>query len=280
MSSLSEMNGVERSSILMITLDSCRYDTFLAADAPNLKAVGPLHRAMAPSHFTFASHMAMFTGTTPGDPTRREPMVNPKFARIFKMDGGRPGNARAWIALSGRTIMEGLRKVGYVAIGTGGVRWFNPAAATSEHLTETFDEFYYPGDWWSLRRQLKYLASSLEKHRGRPLFMFLNVGETHVPYYHEGADWELTDNPCEPFSDTNDAEKCRYRQRACLEWVDQELEPLLRLFAGANTLICGDHGDCWGEDGLWEHGFHHHKTLEVPLLFRLPTPPPDFRRMG
>ena len=39
-------------SILFITLDSCRYDTFLSADAPHLKALGELHRAMAPANFS------------------------------------------------------------------------------------------------------------------------------------------------------------------------------------------------------------------------------------
>ena len=46
--------------------------------------------------------------------------------------------------------------------------------------------------------------------------------------------------------------------------------PLLAAFAGAAIVVCSDHGDCWGEDGLWEHGIHHARTLEVPLLFRLP----------
>jgi hypothetical protein len=37
-------------------------------------------------------------------------------------------------------------------------------------------------------------------------------------------------------------------------------------------VACGDHGDAWGEDGLWEHGIHHSKVYEVPLLFRLGEP--------
>ena len=53
-------------SILFITLDSCRYDAFVEARAPNLKSLGPLHRAQAPSHFTYGSHAAFFMGLTPG----------------------------------------------------------------------------------------------------------------------------------------------------------------------------------------------------------------------
>src|SRR5438093_13027024 len=78
-------------SILFIILDSCRYDAFVEARAPNLKALGPLYRAQAPSHFTYGSHAAFFMGFTPGDATRLEPYVNPKFGKIFRMEGGGHG---------------------------------------------------------------------------------------------------------------------------------------------------------------------------------------------
>jgi len=51
--------------------------------------------------------------------------------------------------------------------------------------------------------------------------------------------------------------------------VAMVLEPLLERFAKDSVIICADHGDCWGEDGLWEHGVSHEKTLDVPLLIRL-----------
>jgi arylsulfatase A-like enzyme len=51
--------------------------------------------------------------------------------------------------------------------------------------------------------------------------------------------------------------------------VDLCLKPLLSAFKDSTIVICADHGDCWGEDGLWEHGFHHQKVLEVPLIFKL-----------
>ncbi len=63
---------IDPASFLFITLDSCRYDTFRDAQAPNLKSIGPLHRAFAPATFTYASHAAMFVGFTPGIPEARE----------------------------------------------------------------------------------------------------------------------------------------------------------------------------------------------------------------
>lgn len=257
------------SSILFITLDSCRYDTFRDAAAPNLKAVGELHRAMAPGNFTYGSHAAMFVGFTPGIAQRAEPFVNPKFGKIFKMVGaGYPGKGTEHIVLQGRNIVDGFKKRGYLAIGSGAVGWFNPDTETGQHLTGDFDHFLFPGNNARLGEQLAWLDHHLQSP-DRPVFAFLNIGETHVPYYFEGAPWGADTNPCTPFGKNNDANECRRRQRACLEFVDGKLAPLLAAFQDATVLVCADHGDCWGEDGLWEHGIHHEKVLEVPLLFRL-----------
>jgi hypothetical protein len=264
-------------SVLFVTLDSCRYDTFEAAAAPALKSIGQLYRAHAPSYFTFGSHMAMFAGFTPGMASLREPYVNPKFGKIFKLAGGGstpPGGA--FFSLQGENLIQGFKRRGYRAIGTAAVGWFRPDTDAGRVLGRDFDDFFHPGNVWSLRRQVEWLEERLREHAGRPVLAFVNVGETHVPYYHDGASWSREDNPCVPFSDANDAEKCRVRQRACLEFVDAALAPVLESFAGASTVVCGDHGDCWGEDGLWEHGVHHECTLAVPLLFRLsPEAGPD-----
>jgi hypothetical protein len=264
------MNGVDAKSVLLITLDSCRYDSFVAARAPKMKSVGALHRAMAPANFTFGSHMSIFVGFTPGNPEVAEPFVNPKFAKIFKMDAtGYAGHHPPLIALEGRNIIEGFRKKGFATLGSGAVGWFDPKTPTGTVLTESFDEFYFSENTFSLEKQLAWAKARLLQQAGRPVFLFLNIGETHVPYYFAGADWDPGRNPCIPFASTNDAAECRRRQVACVEYVDGKLAELVDLFSPGTTVICADHGDCWGEDGIWEHGVSHTKVLEVPLLFRL-----------
>ena len=38
------------------------------------------------------------------------------------------------------------------------------------------------------------------------------------------------------------------------------------------VVMCGDHGDCLGENGLWGHGFYHPKVMEVPMaIFNYPS---------
>ena len=265
-------------SLLFITLDSCRFDTFDAAALPNLKGIGPWHCAQAPGTFTYGSHMAMFMGFTPGVAGRRESFVNPKYGKVFRMlGGGSRGPGEEWVQLRGRNVVDGFKARGYHTLGAAAMNWFNPEKETSLALTQDFARFFHSGNAFSLGRQLDWLEQEmLAAPPDRPLFAFLNVGETHVPYYHEGAPWPREVNPCRAWAgETNDAAECRRRQRGCAEFIDARLRPLLEAFAGASVFVCGDHGDCWGEDGLWEHGVSHPKTLEVPLVYRLrPLPLP------
>jgi len=261
-------------SILFVTLDSCRYDTFENANVPNMKKIGPLHKAKAPSNFTFGSHAAMFVGFTPGIATVNKSFINPKYAKIFKMvAGGYPGKGNEFITLEGENIIQGFNKLGYTTIGAGGVGWFDPNTETGRILGKDFQHFFYPGGTYYLEKQLEWINSKIQEANDNPLFIFINVGETHEPYYYKDAPWGPENSPCLPFSENNDADACKLRQAKSLEYVDQMLGPLLDEFSDKSILICSDHGDCWGEDGLWNHGFHHEMVLTVPLIIRLNSKP-------
>lgn len=265
------LTRVSQNSVLFITLDSCRYDTFIAAKCQNLKAIGRTAKAHAPGYFTLSSHAAMFVGFTPSASLGREPIINPKYAKLFRMIGGgfASRDVRPVFTLEGRSIVEGFRLLGYWALGTGAVGWFDPALPTGRILSQDFHEFFYPGNSFAAARQVAWVRQRLSGFSD-DVFLFCNVGETHVPYYHEDAPWDPSYNPCVPFAESNSAEESRRRQIACLEYLDRCLAPLLEMFADATILLCADHGDAWGEDGAWEHGFCHPKVIEVPLAFRLP----------
>ncbi len=263
-------------NVLFITLDSCRYDTFAYAHAassiPFLSSVAPLHKAHSPSYFTYGSHSAFWMGFTPGVIRSSSPWLNPKVGKLFRMAfAGSPGRDDEGFRLDGQNLIEGFRRRGYLTIGTGSVDWFDPATETGAVLGAPFDNFHFAGNTWSLIKQLAWIDSELEKKPSeQPVFCFLNIGETHVPYWHEGAPWERWPSPCIPFGGTEcDYDESARRQRACLEWVDGKLALLLQRFSEGTVLICADHGDCWGEDGLWEHGISHPATLTVPLLLRV-----------
>jgi len=256
--------------VLLITLDSCRFDTFHRTPTPHLDQVGPLHRAQAPSYFTYGSHAAMFMGFLPGV-TAPMRFLNSKFTKLFKLGhaGFQATQESQGFLLDGNSVITGMNRLGYTTIGTGAVNWFDPATETGQELCKDFDHFWFAGNSWSLQIQLDWIEERLRGCVESPPFVFLNIGETHVPYWHEGASWDRNDNPCLPFQSQDRRNDCRQRQSDCLAWVDRQLAPLLERFLCGTVVVCADHGDCWGEDGLWEHGIAHPKTLTVPLAMRV-----------
>ena len=267
---------VHPESVLFISLDSCRYDSAVALQQQQrlstLSQVGPMHQAQAPSHFTFGSHAAFWVGFTPGLAACSQPWLNPKRGKLFRMAyAGSTGQDGDGFLLTGANIVEGFRRRGYVTIGSGAVDWFNPQTETGDQLGRWFEHFHFAGDTWSLQTQLAWIDQRIAASSGdQPLFVFLNVGETHVPYWHRDADWPRFPSPCRPFGGKScSASESARRQQACLAWVDQQLTSLVGRFLDATLLVCADHGDCWGEDGLWEHGISHPATLTVPLWLRV-----------
>ncbi|MDP6491648.1 MAG: sulfatase-like hydrolase/transferase, partial [Kiritimatiellia bacterium] len=173
------------------------------------------------------------------------------------------------LELEGENIVDGFNRRGYDTWGTGSVRWFNPKFPATRPLVQHFQEYYYPGRLHFLEDQVEWVDQKLSARGSRPTFLFMNIGETHVPYWHKDAAWDPRCNPCDPKApDQNDRDECMRRQRACLEYVDAKLGALLQRLQQLefSFLICSDHGDCWGEDGLWEHGINHPAVFEVPLI--------------
>ena len=96
-------------SVLLITLDSCRYDSFRRSITPAMDRVGPLHRAMAPSHFTFGSHAAIPKGFLPSVHSAK-PLLNSKLAKLFRLaPTGWLGKERQEFQLQVPSIVEGFR---------------------------------------------------------------------------------------------------------------------------------------------------------------------------
>ncbi len=267
---IEDAGGVDPESFLFITLDSCRYDTFANANIPNIKSVGDWYEAESPACFTFPAHMAFFIGMTPGIAASTEPIKNPKAGRIWRMSNAAGGGQRKdYMRVPGRNIVDGFKNLGYYTLGTGAASWFNDKVPTTYPLVCEFEDYLFTHI--DAMAQMGYVTSQIKEHKKRKMFVFMNVGETHVPYHHRGAEWSVDDNPCVPFRDDNSREVSQERQQVCLEFLDDKLGPLIKLYqkSGASIVICGDHGDCHGEDGLWAHGFYHEKVLKVPMVYSL-----------
>ena len=113
---------------------------------------------------------------------------------------GSPGRDDDGFRLDGPNLVEGFRRCGYKTNGSGAVSWFDSTTETGSVLSQSFEEFLFAGNTWNLETQLACIDERLSQTpKEQPRFVFLNVGETHVPYWHQGAAWDRWPSPCVPF---------------------------------------------------------------------------------
>jgi membrane-anchored protein YejM (alkaline phosphatase superfamily) len=275
----------QNEDFLLITWDSCRFDAFQRARLPNLEKFGPPRRGWAMGTYTLPAHVAMFQGFLP-HAFCGEPFYN-RFCQQLWRIGHRRIHIKPLVTfpMGTRNVVTGFRDRGYFTAGVAAMDWFRDA----EVLREGFDKFQVTGR--CARKQNDLLISWLDRaSAGRDCFAFVNYGETHSPFEFEG---QTTMPPCvtEQFDRTrlwNQAgilkepwtfdDQAFCQQVLCAEYLDARTGELLDYFRRrgrpTTVVVCGDHGECFGENGLFGHAFYHEKVMEVPLLmFRLNAPP-------
>lgn len=287
------MQSLDDYNVVIITLDACRFDSAAAAHTPVLDAIGPLRRAQSPGTFTLPAHMALFSGYMPNvvelplmDFYSRERFQLWRLSRAKHKPRDSYG-----LMLTGDTIVEGFRNLGYYTLGVGGVRWF-----LTKTLTGLFDEFLFWGprdysDWFALRKPEDFALNHVDEiasrlQRRERWFLFANCLETHAPYNTglEPPDPQIARiiEKATPIwagrraraldVDVGPAEfKALHKaQIRAVEAADQRIGRLLReLPKPFITVVFADHGECFGEDGQWGHGFVAAPVLEVPMYVGL-----------
>lgn len=259
-----QCNDTSSPNILFVTLDSCRWDSYARASMPFLNGLCPARRAYAQATFTYAAHMAMFQGILPHVPERL-PFYN-RYERQLIRIANRTTTVPSIVSFDSGTvnIVSGFRQRGYFTLGLGAMEWFR-----HPHLTETFEEFHMTGI--HARRQVEILLERVKPDQ--PFFSLLNFGETHDPYQFsnkEGVQHSTTSRARQHnFFFGKFDEKGWASQTRCCEYLDTQLAILLKHLRGFERstiiVICGDHGECFGEEGMFGHGFYHPKVMEVPL---------------
>ena len=252
-----DMNAVVGAAdIVLITLDSLRYDVaqaaFAAGELPTLAAHLPpegWERRHTPGTFTLAAHQAFFSGFLP-TPLGPHPHPRP-FACAF---GGSVSIGAHTAVFDAPDIVHGLAGRGYHTACIGGTGFFNPegplgwvlpslfAEAHWEHATSVFDD-------GSAARSVALAVDIVRRTPGR-LFLFVNFAAVHKPTigFLPGA-----------------TEESPATQRAALATVDAALGPLFEaLRPGTFVVVCADHGTTHGEDGYWGHRLAHPLVWDVP----------------
>ncbi len=284
---------------LFITLDSCRWDTYQEAYTPVMDNIGKAQAAQTVGNFTLPAHAAFFVGQLPRLPGDIDlPLDNLDRLQTWRLTRARKVDREVCIALEGHTIQEGYRNRGFTIKGFGGTGYFWDR---DDLLRLPFEEgeFIHFGarevgqkDKWEYPRikktfpfaNVEEIAASVKDARN--WFIFINAPETHWPYNLEpieGTELESLVKYAYQFrggrSDQerkhnydNGGRQLHHLQIKSLEYIDTQLGKLLHMLPLDKPLvivICGDHGESFGENYLWGHVFNTPEVLTVPLLRNL-----------
>ncbi|MFF4405664.1 STM4013/SEN3800 family hydrolase [Streptomyces sp. NPDC001262] len=245
-------------SILFVTLDSLRYDVARSAYGedmtPHLAALlpeGGWQRRQTPGTFTLPAHTAFFHGFLPKLPQPQQP------PRLWEC---RPPAFKTvppeTFLFDAPSLLAGLGQHGYRTICVGGVTYFSRETPLGSVLPAMFDEDHWRPEFCSpeidsTRHQVDQALDLADRHRGRPLLLFVNVSATHVPHGH------YIGRP----ADTTTS------QRAALAYADEHLGRLITTLTANDrwlVIMCADHGDAYGDDGYHGRGIAHPVVMNVP----------------
>jgi arylsulfatase A-like enzyme len=287
-----------RPNVLLVSIDTLRADRLGAYghDRPTsptfdtrLAAAGVLfERAISQSPKTTPSHLTMLTG------------LAPCAHRVGMWTDEHPPRA---LAPSVRTLAEELRDAGYrtAAFTAGG------HVHASRGFGRGFDVYEHDRP---LERTLAWLAD----HGDEPFFVFFHTYEVHDPYtpprrlrqrfapdlpapLHAVVDrirrqprgWEEAHRAFWAAVDARDPAHVQavasLYDAGIRRMDDRTLTPLLEALDHAgvaeHTLVVftSDHGDAFGEHGVFLHDDVHLGTVHVPLVLRLPGVLPAGRRV-
>jgi|ERR1700724_557114 len=256
---------IGEANFLLITWDSCRWDSVSLAKTPTLDAVVGLNLARTHGTFTYPAHMAMYQGILPHTEARL-PYYNRYVRQLVKIarPGVPPGGALIEFSAGTPDIIRGFSAAGYATLGWGAVGWFR-----HELLQKPFDRFAFTGIHAS-----RQVAEFIIRTSGlrRPFFSLINFGETHYPYLfsEERIDPPLL-SPARrvlPKPGEFDEDGWLSQVRSC-EFLDAKLGKIVthlgQLDRPTIVAFTADHGECFGENGLVGHGFCHPKVMDVPL---------------
>jgi len=281
-------------NVVLVTLDSLRYDTWLAAAPKNLNRLGEVEKRYSYATWTPPSHlnllMGLFPHPIPSHITKAD-YVKLEFAQHserFQIDVTEFKHKH----VPSLFFPTFLRSMGY-----------HTRAIVSMPVLNQFT--IINRDWESYEQMKRHddlpgMIDKLKFDPDRPTFYLLNVGETHYPYTYSGhsdttnwprvsglhgavADLEPDDDKVGVFDADPSARRrltirrlltldemhvARERQVEACQYVDTAFELLYqKVPAGTYIIVTADHGELFGEDGMFGHGsVIHQKVLEVPFI--------------
>lgn len=240
----SQLQVVE-DSVLIITLDSCRHDTFVEAYDNNFPAKN-VREAYSPCNWTLPSHESIARGHIPfGDFV--DPLDDKGYSR------GIP-----------------LPTQHHYSFGATAMPFLSESKPLMNNLHSYFDDYYCAEQADSVDKVLEEAAEFMEEETG--FFGLINLGETHSPY--KDFDSRTADSIIESLESGD----LSYEQ--VHDWQIQSAKYLIEKISefrqhipeGTTVIITSDHGELFGEEDGFGHNPYkkavfHENLYKVPLIY-------------
>lgn len=270
-------------NLVIVVLDSLRYDTWVTAAPKTLGRLGTVERRFSYASWTAPSHYNKLMGLLPHSSPQRV-----YASEYYKQDFVRYNERLGVDGIEFRKLLPSIYLPSFLRNELG----FNVHAMVSMPVLNEHTAINRDFDSYQLMPKHNDMAAMLDLlsfEDGRPAFYLLNVGETHYPYAlpdEDPAEWprisgahgvlktldeavqggRLDDG--EAFFDDDALETLRKRQVRATQYVDGLFEKLFDLVP-RNTwiVVTSDHGELFGEGGYFGHGpIFHEKVFEVPFV--------------
>jgi sulfatase-like protein len=270
---------------VIVILDSCRYDSFMAAESKVIAKLGKVEKRYTYASWTAPSHYNLLTGLLPHtSPT------NVYASEYYKEDFFNYNERLGAKGIEFAKMVPGLwfpgllrNTLGYKTHARVSLPVLNPKTG----INRDFDSFQLMDSHNDMRSMLPTMTFGDE----RPEFYMLNVGETHYPYAKPDEDSSMwprisgvngvfrkmndqidKDHPDFKeefqFFDQDKMDQLRERQIDTVRYLDGVFEELYDMVPkNTHIIVTADHGELFGEAGYFGHGpIMHEKCFEVPYL--------------
>ena len=274
-------------NFIIVILDSCRYDSFMAAEAKFPGQLGKVEKRFTYASWTAPSHYNLLTGLLPHT-TPANVYASEYYKDDFLNYNTRLGAEGVEFAkmVPGLWLPEFLRNhMGY----STHARVSLPVLNQKTGINRFFDSF----ELMDSHNDMRAMIPTMKFDSERPSFYLLNVGETHYPYAtpeEPENDWPrisgvngvfkhldtqidehgnlMHEDDAPAFFDQDKLDQLRDRQVDTVRYLDKVFEELYdHVPENTHIIITADHGELFGEAGYFGHGpIMHDKVFEVPYV--------------
>jgi hypothetical protein len=267
-------------NLVIVILDSLRYDSWIKAEPPALAQLGPVERRWSYATWTAPSHYNLLMGLLP-----HTSPAEVYASEYYKQDFLRYGERLGVPNMEFRKLLPSIFLPTYLKHTLGystHARVSMPVLNKHTAINRDFDTYELMPKHNDMAAMLPGLTFSPDK----PSFHLLNVGETHYPYAlpdEDPSQWprisgvhgvfknlDRRDEAADmvDFFDQSKLRELHERQVEAVRYVDTVIAKLFdALPSDSWVVVTSDHGELFGEDRFFGHGpIMHEKVLEVPFV--------------